>query len=52
MNFLLSFANGLAANGHFYGAVLFMLPFQVAYVLAHNFELWAVLVIGNSYRRK
>ena len=48
MNFPLEIANGLWTAGHFYSAVLFMLPFQVAWVLLHNFQLWAVLIIGNS----
>ncbi len=48
MNFTLQIANGLWNSGHFYAAVLLFMPVQIAWVLLHNFQLWAVLVIGNS----
>jgi len=48
MTFFLNYANGLWAAGHFYAAVLVFLPFQVAFVMAHNFGIYATLVIGNS----
>ena len=48
MEQIIQIANGLAAAGHFYGAALFALPFQVAYVLVHNLDKWLMLVIANS----
>jgi hypothetical protein len=44
----LQVANGLWNGGHFYGAALFALPFQVVYVLTHNLDKWLMLVIANS----
>ena len=51
MTFLLNLANGLWSTGHFYQAVLVFMPVQIAYVFAHNFGLWATLIVGNSYRK-
>ncbi len=52
MTFLLDFSNGLWSTGHFYQAVLVFMPVQIAYVFAHNFGLWATLIVGNSYYLK
>ena len=48
MNFPLEIANGLWNSGHFYAAILIFMPVQIMYVLFHNFNIWAALIIGNS----
>lgn len=48
---MLDYCNALWASGHFYSAVLLYTPVQVGIVFAHNFGLYATLLIGANFRR-